>query len=324
MRHWPGEADRESGLRRILWALAVLALWGAGPSSALVYAERPAPVSQDELDQLAAPIALYPDRLLAHVLAASTYPAEVAEAAQFREEHPDMRGQSLAMEIRGRAWEPNVVALLQFPAVLAMMRENADWVRKLGDVMLREQAAVLDTVQTLRGLALGQGSLRSSREQNVYTSGDIVTIEPATPPDLCVPVYDAKVVYGPWWLPEMLPVSWKPPRQGPRVHDMLSAGISFAPCDAVSPAAPVTAAADWENRQINVTGRGVTETWAHDPAHRDGVPYPTAAIRAHFEPGGPAAEVGAIRTLRPMPKGGSGVTIIRPKADPAPGPAAER
>lgn len=297
-------------------AVVALAWLCAAPASALVYADRPAPVSQDDLDQLVAPIALYPDQLLAHVLAASTYPVEVGEAVRFREEHDGLRGQELAMEIRNKGWEPNVSALLQFPTVLAMMRDNAEWVRRLGDAFLREETPVLDTVQTLRGLALGQGSLRTSRQQNVYTSGDIVTIVPANPRDICVPVYDPSLVYGSWWLPEKPPLSWKPRQQGPRVHDTLSAGIAFAPCNTLAAVSYISAAPDWENRQLSMTGRGMTQAWEHDPAHRRGVPYPTAAVRAQFEPDGPGAASG----IRRSPKGASGVTIIRPKPAPAPLP----
>jgi len=94
------------------------------------------------------------------------------------------------------------------------------------------KASLQSTVQTLRSLALRQGSLRTSREQSVYTSGDVVTILPASPRDICVPVYDPATVYGAWWLPDKPPLSWKPRQQGPRVHDMLSAGISFPCCSA--------------------------------------------------------------------------------------------
>ena len=304
-------------MRRLVLAVIAAACLSSAPASALVYAERTAPVSQDDLDQAVAPIALFPDPLLAQVLAAATYPAEVDEAARFAAENAGLRGQELAMEIRSRGWEPNVSALLQFPTVLAMMRENAPWVRQLGDMVLREETTVLETAQTLRGLALAEGSLRSSREQNVYVAGDIITIEPANSRDLCVPIYDPSAVYGTWWLPDKPPLSWKPAQQGPRVHDMLSAGISFAPCNTLAATSAIAAAPDWENQQISVTGRGMTETWTHDPTHRHGVPYPTAAVRARFEPGGPGPGLG----LRRAPKGVSGVTIIRPRS--APEPSAE-
>lgn len=302
-------------MRSILLAILALALCAA-PASALIVADVPAPVSQDDLDQIVAPVALYPDPLLAHVLAASTYPAEVAEAVRFMADHEGMRGQELAKEIRNNQWEPNVAALLQFPTVLAMMRDNADWVRKLGDLMLREEIGVLDTVQTLRNLALSHGSLRSSREQNVYTAGDIVTIEPANARDVCVPVYDPSTVYGEWWLPDKPPLGWKPRHEGPRVYDMLSAGISFAPCNMLAAASLVTAAPDWTNRELRVAGRGVTETWLHDPSHRRGVPYPTTAIRAQFEPDGPGAA--AIDGARHGGRAAPGGTIIRPKTTPQP------
>jgi hypothetical protein len=95
---------------------------------------------------------------------------------------------------------------------------------------------------------------------------------------------------------------------------MLSAGISFAPCNTLAAASHASARPDWENRQLAVTRRGTTETWEHDRAHRRDVPYPTAAVRARFEPDGPGAGGG----IRRGPAGSSGVTIIRPKADPQP------
>ncbi|MEN3974914.1 DUF3300 domain-containing protein [Emcibacter sp. SYSU 3D8] len=298
---------------RVFWVIVTLCL-AAAPAPALVVAERPAPVSQDDLDQLIAPVALYPDPLLAHVLAAATYPVEVGEAVRFMEEHDGLRGQELAMEIRNKGWEPTVSALLQFPAVLAMMGAHADWVRRLGDVFLREQPAVIETVQTLRGLALDQGSLRSSLQQNIYVAGDLITILPANPRDICVPVYDPSTIYGAWWLPEKPPLIWRPRQRGPRVHDMLSAGISFAPCNTLAAASYASASPDWETRQLRMTRRGVTETWQHDPGHRRGAPYPTAAVRARFESEGPGRDSG----IRRGPRGASGVTIIRPKVDPQP------
>jgi hypothetical protein len=290
---------------------ALAGLTAAQPAGALVYAERPAPVSQDDLDRLAAPIALFPDLLLAQVLAAATYPAEVAEAAAFLDEHGPLRGQELAMRIREQNWEPTVAALLQFPTVLALMRDNPEWVKELGDAFLRDEAPVLETVQTLRNLALNQGALRTSREQKVYTDGDRVTILPATAREVCVPVYDAATVYGPWWLPDKPPLSWKPRRQGPRVHDMLSAGVSFAPCNTLATGSFLTAEPDWETRGIEVTGRGASAVWEHDPAHRRGVPYPTAAVRARFEPDGP----GRTGVLRRGMATAPGVIIIRPGLD---------
>jgi len=304
--------------RIVPWICAVLLGLFALPALALVHADRTPGLSQDELDQLVAPVALYPDPLLAHVLAAATYPAEVGEAVRFSGGHQGLRGQELAMRIRDRDWEPNVSALIQFPVVLAMMGDRPDWVKQLGDAVLEQEAAVLETVQTLRGLALREGSLRSSPEQRVYEEGDRVLVLPARPRDICVPVYDAARVYGVWWVPGKPPMSWKPAkRSGPRVHDMLSAGVSFAPCATVAAVPFVAASPDWAGRSLNVTLRGRTGRWAHDPPHRRGVPYRTAAVRARFESAEPDAG-GLQRMLRASRPAAPGPKIIRP---PQPAPA---
>ena len=280
------------------------------PAQALVISDGPVPLTQDELDQLVAPIALYPDPLLAQVLAASTYPAEVGEAVKFSEDHPGLRNQELALVIGRQGWEPSVAALIQFPGVLAMMAENPAWVRSLGDAMLEQEEAVLQTVQTLRSLAWRQGSLQPTVQQKVIGDSTI-TILPARSREICVPLYDAATVYGEWWLPDRPPISWKPRKEAaPRLHTLGSGGVSFASCDMLSSAPFVSAMPDWDSPGLRVTGHGQSGMWEHDPAHRRGVPYRSALVREHYQPAGDPS--GAMRGGRAS-RNGQGLIIIRPK-----------
>lgn len=297
-------------------AVAVVAM-AAIPARALVVVDGPLPLVQDDLDQLVAPIALYPDPLLAQVLAASTYPAEVDEAVKFSEANPALRNQELALVINRQGWEPSVAALIQFPGVLDMMRENPEWVRKLGDAVLEQEAAVMQTVQTLRSLAWREGTLQPTAQQKVFGDATIIIL-PASPREVCMPIYDASTVFGEWWLPDKPPMTWKPRLKGaPRIHTLGSGGLTFAPCDRLSSAPFVSAMPDWDNLGLKVSGRGQSGAWEHDPAHRRGVPYRTPLVRARFEPAGEQPD--RLRGGRAT-RTGQGLIIMRPKpAAPVPG-----
>jgi hypothetical protein len=127
---------------------------------------------------MAAPIALYPDPLLAQVLMASTYPLEIVEAARWRKANPEVSGDAVAAALKDQDWDPSVKSLATFPDVLAMMDEKIDWTQKLGDAFLSQQTALMDSVQRLRARAKEAGTLMSSKEQNVIE-------EPAPPPPGC-------------------------------------------------------------------------------------------------------------------------------------------
>jgi Protein of unknown function (DUF3300) len=128
----------------------------------------------EELEQMVAPIALYPDPLLVQVLMASTYPLEIVEAARWSKANPSVTGDAVADALQDRDWDPSVKSLATFPDVLAMMDEKIDWTQKLGDAFLAQQTEVMDAVQRLRAKAHTEGTLMSSKEQTV-------TVEPAAP-----------------------------------------------------------------------------------------------------------------------------------------------
>src|ERR1700681_4478530 len=171
----------------------------------------PAPAAQQtpqELQQLVAPIALYPDALVAQILAASTYPAEIVEADSWTQSHSNLKGDELAKEVDKQSWDPSVKALAQFPAVLENMDKNLSWTSSLGDAYANQQQDVTDAVQTLRQQAHKNGHLDSNEQEKVTTQGNTIVVEPANPEVVYVPQYDPWLVYGapivayPGWYPE--------------------------------------------------------------------------------------------------------------------------
>ena len=152
--------------------------------------------SPEELDQLVAPIALYPDALVAQILAAASYPTEVVEAERFMQQHTDLKGQPLAQAVDPQSWDPSVKALTQFPAVLATMDKNLSWTSALGEAYVNGSQNVLDAVQVMRQRAQQAGSLKSTPQETVTDQGQTIAIEPADPQVVYVPEYDPWNVYG--------------------------------------------------------------------------------------------------------------------------------
>ena len=149
-----------------------------------------------ELQQLVAPFALYPDALVAQILAASTYPTQIVEAERWLQTHSNLKGEELASEVDKESWDPSVKALTQFPSVLAKMNESLAWTSAVGDAYFNQQQDVLDAVQVMRQRAEDAGTLQSSAQQTVSTQGSTITIEPADPSVCYLPIYDPWTVYG--------------------------------------------------------------------------------------------------------------------------------
>lgn len=159
-----------------------------------------------QLDQLVAPIALYPDPLVAQILAASTYPAEIVEAQRWMGANTALTGDARAKAADQRAWDPSVKSLTQFPEVLAMMDTNLSWTSALGEAYMSDSAAVMDAVQRLRQRAQAAGNLKSTPQENVATENGDIEIEPVNSGMVYVPAYDPWIIYGepigiwPGWL----------------------------------------------------------------------------------------------------------------------------
>ena len=161
----------------------------------------------EEIDQLVAPIALYPDSLLAQTLAASTYPLEIVQAARFVKQNKELKGEKLMAAAKDKDWDPSVKAMLEFPDVLLMMDEKIEWTEKLGDAFLDQQRDVMESVQRLRKKAEESGNLKTTKEQKVIVEQEtkVIVIEPANPQVVYVPAYNPTVVYGAWPYPAYPP-----------------------------------------------------------------------------------------------------------------------
>jgi hypothetical protein len=186
------------------------------------------PFKPEELDQLVAPIALYPDPLVAQILMASTYPLEIVQAARFAAANANLKGDQLDEALKKQTWDDSVKSLVSFPQVLTMMNEKLDWTQNLGDAFLGSEKGVMDAIQRLRAKALAAGNLKSTPEQTVKTEpappppagqqvvvqqapAQIITIQPANPQVVYVPSYNPTVVYGPWPYPAYPPYAYYPP-----------------------------------------------------------------------------------------------------------------
>ena len=163
--------------------------------------------SPEQLQQLVAPIALYPDSLIAQILPAATYPDQVVEAGRWMQQHKDLTGDALAKEVDKQSWDDSVKALTQFPAVLANMNQNLAWTSELGDAYANQQQEVSSAIQAMRERAKQAGNLKSTDQEKVGNKGKTIVIQPASPEVVYVPQYDPWLVYGaplavfPGWYP---------------------------------------------------------------------------------------------------------------------------
>jgi uncharacterized membrane protein YgcG len=161
----------------------------------------------EQLQRLVAPIALYPDSLVAQVLAASTFPEQVVEADRWVQANPDLKGDDLGKAVDGQPWDPSVKALAAFPSVLGNMDKNLSWTSSLGDAYYNQQQDVMDAVQVMRKKAQDAGNLKTTPQQTVAAQDSDISIEPADPEVVYVPAYDPWLVYGypivawPGWYP---------------------------------------------------------------------------------------------------------------------------
>ena len=167
--------------------------------------------SQAELEQILAPIALYPDDVLAQILIASTYPLEIVQADRWAKQNSGLKGDALTAALEKQPWDPSVKSLVNFPQVLSMMSEKLDLTQKLGDAFLAQQQDVMKAIQTLRAKAEASGNLKSTKEQKVIVEKETIIIQPANPQVIYVPTYNPTVVYGTWAYPAYPPAYYYPP-----------------------------------------------------------------------------------------------------------------
>lgn len=302
-------------------------------------AAQPAPVAAPaytaaQIDQWVAPIALYPDALLSQILMASTYPANVIQAAQWSKDNPKMEGDAAIQAVASQPWDPSVKSLVAFPQLMSLMGENPPWVQNLGDAFLAQPKDVMDSVQRLRALAQKTGALQSTPQQTVTTvtkpapaktspaetttattsapAPTVIKIESADPQVVYVPTYNPNTVYG-TWPNTAYPPTYLPPTPGEQFGNSFVNGLGFSLGVATTYA--IFSNIDWDddddwdhhhgdwdnhggynrngdnNININVenfnkiSGQRLTDanrTWQHNPAYREGVPYPTNQLNTRF------------------------------------------
>lgn len=275
-------------IRTLVWLLILLM---AAPPGVFAQGGGVPPVfRQEQLDQMLAPIALYPDSLLVQVLMAATYPIEVVAANRWATANRNLSGDQFAAALDQQDWDPSVKSLVNFPSVLGMMDQRLDWTQRLGDAFLSQEDQVMATVQKLRAAAQTQGTLQNTNQQRVVTQDQNIVIEPINPQVVYVPAYDPMVVYGPWWYP-----AYPPYRYYPVGAVITGAAISLGLAIVVGAAwGYAWGGFDWghhratvniyqntyvNNRYINRNvyasryGGGGHGTWQHDPIHRKGVAY---------------------------------------------------
>jgi hypothetical protein len=320
--------------------LAVLAVLLLAPPFPLPQAQQPPPAQQvapaqpapaaeeaatdappfkpEELEQIVAPIALYPDALVAQVMMAATYPLEVIQAARFAKANSKLKDTALNDELKKYDWDDSVKSLASFPQILELMNEKLDWMQKLGDAFLGQRKDTMDAIQRLRARAQAEGNLKSNEQQKVIVEQaeaqpgqpppaqqTIVKIEPTNPQVIYVPSYNPTVVYGAW------PPAYPPYYPYPPGYAWGAAAMSFGVGMAVG--AAVWGGCNWGGGDVDIdvnknnnftnnvnrgdratqinnergqAGQGGKQDWKHNPEHRKGAQYRDKGSQQKYNRGG--------------------------------------
>jgi hypothetical protein len=281
----------------------------------------------EELEQMLAPIALYPDSLLTQMLMASTYPLEVVQADRWVKQNKDVKGDALTTAMEAQSWDACVKSLVNFPPVLAMMSEKLDVTVKIGDAFIGQQKDVMATIQKLRAKAHETGNLKTTEEQKVVVEKEVIIIESAKPDVVYIPTYSPTVYYATWPYPAYPPVPYYPPGY------VAGRAVAFGAGVAVGAAwGYAWGHSDWHGGDVDIdvnrnttinsninrsqyqaqlqarntnmqNGRG---TFQHDATHRQGVAYRDQKTAAQFGRTSPADAAKARESFRGRDAGGPG------------------
>jgi uncharacterized membrane protein YgcG len=271
-------------------------------------AVNPAPLAQsgqgfppDKIEQLVAPIALYPDALLAQVLMASTYPLEIVEADRWVKANPNLKGKALDDALAQKTWDPSVISICQTPQLLDRMSSNLDWTQDLGDAFLAQQSDVMASVQKLRNEAYKTGNLKTTEQQTVVVEKEVIVIQPSSPQVVYVPAYNPAVVYGPYWAyPAPMYPAWYAPWPGSAFVRGMAWGAGFAI------GASMYVGCNWHGNNVYVNNTVINnnnmykntninnknaninnknQTWSHNPEHRGNVNYGNQQLNQKYNKG---------------------------------------
>ena len=299
---------------KMRWRSILTSLVGAMTFAPMLFAGAVAaqdakPFSNEQLDQLTAQIALYPDSLLAQLLMATTYPEDFAAAAAWSKAHPDAKGDDAVKMVENEPWDPSVASLVAFPEVLITLNQSPDWVRNIGDAFLAQPDDVMNSVQRLRQKAQAAGNLKSNEQVKVSMQApepappsatqtvvvqqsapptQVIVIEPAQPQVIFVPSFNPTVVYGPWpWV--AYPPMFFPPPPGFWWSRPIATGIAWGVGIGVTNAlwGGVRWGGGWGHNTVNInvnhfnninvnnriSGNGNSANWNHNPDRRGNTPY---------------------------------------------------
>src|SRR5438067_8855689 len=242
-------------------------------------------IPNDQLDSLVAPIALYPDELLAQILAASTYPLEIIQLEQWLKRNPNLKDKALADGVAKQPWDPSVQAMAVLPDVVTRLSANVGWTTNLGNAFLAQQQDVMDAVQRMRAKAQSKGTLKTTEQQKVETETaeggeEVIVIEPANPQFVYVPSYDPAIVYGPPGV-YPYPAYYYPgyvPGMGLAFGTGLILGAAWANnwgnCNWGHRDITINNNNNFNRNNINNINRGQQGgKWQHNAQHRGGAPY---------------------------------------------------
>jgi hypothetical protein len=269
-------------------------------------------IPNDQLDSLVAPVALYPDPLLAQVLAASTYPLELVQLQNWLGKHPDLKGQALTDAVQNEDWDPSVQAMSAFPDLVKQLVDGIKWTTDLGNAFLAQQSDVMDAVQRMRKKAMDAGNLKSTEQQTVETkvveTKTVVVVQQANPQIVYVPSYNPVVVYGPPVYP--YPPIYYPPPSYYAAGVAIAFGVGLAIGSYYRGGWGYNCGWGHSNVNININNnyvrhynntninRGNINTgninrpstlpagggnnWQHNPQHRGGTPYSNRATATQY------------------------------------------
>ena len=297
-----------SFLRSIAAMFAVAFLLATAP----VRAADPPSFTAEQLDQMFAPIALFPDALLSQVLMASTYPSDVVKAADWAFANREIKGDDAVKAVQDKPWDPSVQSLVAFPQVLAKLGEKPAWVRDMGDAFLAQPNEVMDSVQFLRAKAKAAGNLNSNEQQIITVSAappppqvivvnappppaQIITIAPVNPQVVFVPVYNPVYIFGPWWHPMFPPFFFPPPPRWGFGWNVVGTAVWWGVGISVRNA--MWGGVNWNTRNVNInvnqwntinvnnriTSNQRNVNWNHNARNRQGVPYRDAFTRDRIQ-----------------------------------------
>lgn len=292
-------ASPARGMRAALAGLVLAALMllaSAWPSGGARAQQAPAPYTPQELEQMLAPVALYPDALLAQTLMACSYPAEVTMAADWLRRNPQWKdkGDDAVRAVDGQPWDASVRSLVAFPQVLEMLDAHPDWTLQVGTAFVTQQSDTMSAVQSLRVQAQLAGNLESNQQVKVVKQTQTIVIQPVNPQVIYVPTYDPTYVFNAWPYPAFPPY-YLPPPPGYYVGSALAAGIAFGTGIAITNA--IWGGFDWGRGDVNINVNNFNSIhvsnrenylrndgrWQHDKTHRRDVPLDDRASRERLK-----------------------------------------